>query len=104
MKKLFLITRQDLCHGQQAVQAVHAMREFVQHHPVEDRSWYEESNTLALLAVPDEVSLLHLLKQAELQGVAAAGFREPDRENELTAIALGPAARKLCSKLPVALK
>lgn len=99
--KLYLITRQDLPPEHQAVQACHAMREWSQHHPVEDQDWYKRSNTLALLAVPDEGSLLHLLERAQLQGFPTAGFREPDRENELTAIALGPSARKLCRKLPL---
>jgi len=31
--KLYLITREDLPPGQQAVQAAHALREFGEHHP-----------------------------------------------------------------------
>jgi hypothetical protein len=53
--KLHLVTRRDLSPGQQAVQAAHALREFIQHHPEVDRDWYERSNTLALLAVEDEL-------------------------------------------------
>ena len=52
--KLHLVVRGDLPPGQQAVQAVHAMREFVREYPEVDRHWYEKSNTLALLTVPDE--------------------------------------------------
>lgn len=104
MKKLFLVTRQDLCAGQQAVQACHAQKEFSVRHPIEDRQWYEESNTLALLAVPDEEALAQLLDRAHQAGIAAAEFREPDRGNELTAIALSPRAKKLCQRIPLALR
>lgn len=54
MLKLFLVTRSDLPPGQQAVQAAHALREFVELYPEEDRLWYERSNTLAFIAAPDE--------------------------------------------------
>jgi peptidyl-tRNA hydrolase len=101
--KLFLITRADLSDGQQAVQAAHAMREFAEHHPEVERTWYRESNTLAFLVVPDEPALGVLLKKARRRDVPAAVFREPDRNNEMTAIALGSAARSLVSNLPLAL-
>lgn len=103
-EKLFLVTRKDLPPGQQAVQAAHAAREFQREHPVEERLWHEGSNTLAFLAVPDEEHLLHLLEKAQQKGISAAEFREPDRQNELTAIALGPRAKKLCTRLPLALR
>lgn len=102
--RLYLVTRADLVPGQQAVQAAHALREFVEHHPEVDRAWYTKSNTLAFLAVANEAALGVLLEQAERKGIAVAPFREPDRDNELTALALGPAAKKLCSRLPLALK
>lgn len=101
--KLFLITRADLSAGQQAVQAAHAMREFAEHHPEIERVWYRESNTLAFLVVSDERALGVLLKRARRRDVPAAAFHEPDRNNEMTAIALGPAARSLVSNLPLAL-
>lgn len=101
--KLFLITRQDLHPGQQAVQAAHALREFSEHYPDEDRQWYQVSNTLAFLATPDESSLKSLLDKARRKGVPVAPFREPDRNDELTAIALGPTGKPLCRRLPKAL-
>lgn len=103
-QRLYLVTRQDLPPGPQAVQAAHAMREFAAHPPYLDRSWYKESNTLAFLAVADEAALGVLLAQAQTKGIASSPFREPDRGNELTALCLGPAARKLCSRLPLALR
>lgn len=101
-EKLFLVTREDLPWGQQAVQAAHAMREFVREHPEIDRRWYETSNTLALLVVRDERALERLIEQAQWKGVPFAGFREPDRQNELTAVALGPSGGRLCQRLSLA--
>lgn len=102
MEKLFLITRTDLCPGQRAVQSNHAFREFVQQHSEVERAWYEQSNTLALLEVPDEKALVRLLEEARWKGVPAAAFHEPDRGNEMTAIALGPTGKRLCRRLPKA--
>jgi hypothetical protein len=102
--KLFLVTRADLSDAQQAVQAAHALREFVAVHPEVDRAWYTTSNTLAFLAVPDEEALGVLLERAAERGHPVAAFHEPDRDNEMTAIALGPSARSLCSGLALALR
>jgi len=102
--KLYLVTRADLSPGQQAVQAAHALREFAAEHPEEDARWYARSNTLALLAVEDEASLLSLVERAGRLGVPFAAFHEPDRGDELTAVAFGPSARKLLARVPLALR
>lgn len=96
--------RADLSPGQQAVQAAHALRQFVEEHPDVDRSWFTSSNTLAFLAVSDEEALGVLYEKALDREIPVASFREPDRGNELTALALGPSARKLVRALPLALK
>lgn len=103
-EKLYLVTRADLSAGQRAVQVAHALRAFVESHPDVDREWYQNSNYLALLEVPGEPQLARLLEKAQSRGLPASGFREPDRENELTAIALGPGAKKICRGLPLALR
>jgi peptidyl-tRNA hydrolase len=102
--RLYLVVRADLSAGQQAVQGAHALREFVHVHPEIDRNWYQTSNTLAFLSVPGEMDLLSLLTQAQQRGFSAAPFREPDRNDELTAVAFGPECRKLLSRLPLALR
>jgi Peptidyl-tRNA hydrolase PTH2 len=102
--KLYLVTRADLEDGQQAVQAAHSLREFVALHPEIDQAWYKQSNTLAFLVVADEPALGVLLQKAANRNIPVAPFHEPDRNNEMTAIALGPAARNLCSGLPLALQ
>ena len=102
--KLYLVTRADLSPGQQAVQAAHALREFAAEHPEEDARWYATSNTLAFLATANEESLLTLIERAGRLGVPFAAFHEPDRGNELTAVAFGPSARKLLARVPLALR
>ena len=102
--KLFLITRRDLSIAQQAVQAAHAMRQFKHDHPTVEQTWFENSNTLALLEVDDEPALVKLLERASWRDIEASGFREPDRQNELTAIAIGPRGKGLCRGLAPALQ
>lgn len=101
--KLYLITHEELPPGQQAVQAAHAMRQFGHEHPDEDRRWFEESNTLAFLAAPNREAVGVIWEQALRRGIPVAAFHEPDRGDELTAIALGPQGKKLTRRLKLAL-
>lgn len=100
-----MITRRDLDPGYQAVQSMHALRQFTAEHPEVDREWFERSNYLGLLSVSDEIELKNLIERASLQGIRFSIFREPDIEDQITAIALepGPKSKKLCSRLPLAL-
>jgi hypothetical protein len=104
-ERLFLITRADLRPGQQAVQAAHALRQYGAEHPESDREWFEGSNTLALLAVPDERALKALVSRAFDRGLKMGVFEEPDLGGQVTAVALEPSseARRLCRSLPLAL-
>lgn len=95
--------RGDLCPGQQAVQAAHALQEFNVLYPNETKSWFDTSNTLAFLRVDNERQLEVLVDEAGDLGVSVAAFREPDRDNELTAIALAPEGKRLTRKLRLAL-
>ena len=101
--KLYVIVRSDLEPSQQAVQACHAVVQFQADHPKETEVWYEKSNTLALLGLPNEVALGVIVEKAQRLGVPVACFREPDRNNELTAIALGPQGKRLTRNIPLAL-
>jgi hypothetical protein len=65
------------------------------------RGWHSESNTLVLLAVPDELALCWLRDDATDAGVRCVAFHEPDLDNALTALALEPAARRLVAHLPL---
>jgi hypothetical protein len=67
------------------------------------RGWHSDSNTLVLLAVPDELALSWLWSDAAVRGLRCVAFHEPDLDGALTAIALEPAARRLVAHLPLAL-
>jgi hypothetical protein len=68
------------------------------------RQWHADSNTLVLLAVPDELALSWLYTDATRLGLRAVAFHEPDLRGALTALALEPAARRLVAHLPLALR
>lgn len=102
-EKLYLVVRSDLSPGQQAVQLAHASHEFGDAFPEEYRDWRSKSNTLALLSTGNEATLSALLEKARARGVPVASFHEPDRDGELTAIALGPSGKRFCRGLRCAL-
>ncbi len=85
---------------------MHALRQFTAEHPEIDRIWFEQSNYLGLLSVKNEEELQRLIEQAAASGIHHSIFREPDIDNQITAIALspGPKSKKLCSRLPLALR
>lgn len=101
-----MITRADLEPGYQAVQSMHALRQFTEEHPERDKEWFKNSNYLGLLSVSDESALNALIEQAANQNIRFSVFREPDIDNQITAIALEPSpkSKKMCSKLKLALR
>jgi len=103
---LYVVTRNDLSPGQQAVQSMHALRQFTADHPEIDKNWFEKSNYLGLLSVNDEGELFKLIERAEKNNIRFSIFKEPDIGDKVTAIALepGPLTKKLCSNLKLALK
>jgi hypothetical protein len=78
--------RQDLSHPQQVVQACHAAIEAVrlllpQHLP---------HPHLVVCGVPDERHLYQCIERFRRLGISHSPFHEPDRGDELTAIATEP--------------
>ena len=102
--KMYIIVRGDLLHGPQGVQGIHAMSLFSAEHPEIRQDWYENHKNIALLSVPDETALKHLLSRAEDAGLACSAFREPDYDDSVTAIVIEPAGSKLVSNLPLAMR
>lgn len=103
--KLFIVIRRDLePFGLGAAQACHAMRQWTAEHPELDRRWFEESNTLVLLEVPDESALEALWARAREAQVPSARFKEPDLGDALTALTIGPSGAGLVAQLPLAMK
>lgn len=104
MDRLYLVTRRDLPPGPQAVQSCHAMAAFAIEHREDFEAWYRGSNTLALVSVENERELESLADTANLRGISASDVREPDLEDQLTALALGPEGRKICRGLTPTLR
>lgn len=88
--RMYVVVRQDLAAGAQIAQAIHAFREFVEFHPSEEQNWYKLSNTIVVLGCRDENELMTLRKGAVDQHIKFSMFREPDMNNQVTAIAFEP--------------
>ena len=80
-KRLYVIVRKDLSESYRAVQAGHAVAEWLLH----DQTWRNE--TLIYLGVENESDLLRWADRLNFKGIKYTGFNEPDINNELTAIA-----------------
>lgn len=102
--KLFIIVRADLPPGAQLAQSVHACTSFAHAFPTIEGRWYAQSNNLVCLQTKDEASLMSLAERSEALGIAHSVFREPDFNNEATAMALAPEGWRLVSSLPLALR
>jgi hypothetical protein len=81
--KLYVIVRKDLTIAQRAVQAGHAVAEFCLHSPFS--RW--TNGTLIYLGVKGLYQLEKLKYKLEEQGTRVIEFREPDLNNQITAIA-----------------
>lgn len=101
--KLIVVTRRDLPLAYQAVQAAHAAIDFQHGHSTEAKDWHKNSNYLIFLTVANEDELKQLILKAAERYIKITPFREPDIDNELTAIAFAPseASRKITSSLPL---
>ena len=106
VSKLTTISRRDLTPGQQAVQASHAALDFTFSHPREAAEWHKHSNYLINLSVADEAHLESLSANLRLAGIKVTEFREPDLDDQLTAIAFlsDEKTKKFTSGLPLSLK
>ena len=98
-----MVSRRDLSIAQQAVQSGHAAIDFQYQHPTEAGKWQKESNYLVFLTVADESELIKLISKAILSGIKHTVFREPDIDNQITAVAFEPteASKKLTSSCPL---
>ena len=101
MNRLYIIGRADLPAGLRSAQAGHAAFSFALEHPKAMRKWGNEY--LILVEAPDKLRLHWFASKAKRLGIPVAEWREPDLNNELTAIALGPTplTQQLCSGLPL---
>jgi peptidyl-tRNA hydrolase len=104
--RLYVVVRADLSRGLQIAQSVHAAFHFSAEHPDLVGPWLRDSNFLVVCSVPTEGDLMDLISAAHAKGIERSAVREPDLDDEITAVAFAPgdAARRLCSALPLALR
>lgn len=98
VNKLYVLVRGDLSKSQQAVQACHAVAEFMLSSKLE--LWCNE--TIVLLKVKDMTDLLIWRERIRAKRQLFCEFREPDIGNEATAIAAhGDELPELLARLPL---
>jgi hypothetical protein len=85
MSKLYILTRRDLSRSQRAVQAGHAVAEWLLHNN-SNKNW--TNGTLVYLAVRNEQELNSWIGDLESKQISFVSFKEPDRNYETTAIAI----------------
>jgi len=83
MKKLYVIVRKDLTTSQMAVQAGHAVAEYLLH----SHFFRWQNETLIYLGVKNLNQLEKLKYKLGIENIKYIEFREPDLNNEVTAIA-----------------
>ena len=84
--KLYVLNRLDLESSYRACQAGHAVAEWLLHAPQSQREQWK-NGTLIYLGIRDEEELLYWGQKLDRKGIKWIGFREPDLDNQLTAIA-----------------
>lgn len=101
-----MVSRRDLTAGLQAAQMAHALHEFLEEHPQQYRTGYNESKHIVLLSVGNEQELVALCDRLKLLGISFSCFNEPDLCNQLTSICVEPTDRatRYLSHLPLALR
>lgn len=99
--KLYVVVREEFQQGFQIAQAIHAFREFVEHHKEVESNWYKESNTIVVLKTSKE-NLDLLVEKAKENNFSYSIFKEPDIENETTAVAFGPESKEILKKIKLA--
>ena len=84
MKKLYVLVRKDLSINQRAVQAGHAVAEYILRGP--KTLW--DNGTLVYLGVRNKNELEYWTEKLDRKSIKWVGFKEPDVGNELTAISV----------------
>lgn len=82
MPKMYVIVRNDMSAGQKAVQAGHALAEWMLH---DNESW--KNRTLVYLTARNECHLKSIMQKLRFKQIEYTSFQEPDIGFETTAIA-----------------
>lgn len=85
-ERIYTITRKDISISQKAVQSMHAgMQYMIDHNPHLDFKW--NNGSIICLELGTEKALRRWMRKLESQDIKFSIFREPDMNNEITAIA-----------------
>lgn len=85
-----------------AVQAAHALTEFIYQYPARAERWYNDSETLVFLRAPDADALQSLIFKLDDAAVQFSVFYEEDLPvDKLTAVAVAPEGAKLLRRYPL---
>jgi len=96
-----VLVRKDISLPQQAVQSIHAAIEAARCGLIPPDIPHPH---IVLCSVSDEISLKEHIHRLDEYGIKYKSFFEPDRNNELTAIATEPilgSRRKIFNKIPL---
>ena len=81
---MYVFVRRDLPHPNRVVQVGHVVIQSIKNFPHSGEHPY-----IIVFGVKTEKSLKNTLDFLQERGIMVVGFREPDRNNELTAVATG---------------
>jgi len=95
--RMYVIVRNDLSASQKAVQAGHALAEYLL--KVKNFKW--PNGILIYLTVDNEMKLKNLMQEMDMKDINWIGFKEPDINNEYTAIAVETKRKTLFKNLPL---
>lgn len=104
--KLVTVTREDFPKkGYIVPQTTHSVTKFAHEFPEKFKDWYENSQYVVCLSVPNENHLKKLYEKLKWRDADVVAFTEPDIGNQLTAICYygTPELRKITNKLKLAL-
>jgi hypothetical protein len=98
MNKLYVLVREDLSPAQQAVQAGHAVAEYLLRGP--EHQW--DNGTLVYLGVSNKEKLERWKDKLEARDIPFVVFKEPDLNNEATSLAAIPSNPNMFRNLTLA--
>jgi len=85
-ERIYTITRKDISFGQKIVQSNHASTQYlIDHSPHTKGKW--NNGSIICLELGNEKSLKRWIKKLENNNIDYSLFREPDMDNQITAIA-----------------
>ena len=98
---MYVLVRKDLSPSQQIVQSCHAVAEFVKEYNSDTQvsDWSDNHKTIVILGVENEQELKKWISKIDILDILYKYFREPDRNNEITAVATIPNTNNIFKKL-----